>query len=259
MLLLGTSSARVGCGLPKADMLPLRRYEPLLRTLGATTAVGMLLGAVIGGLGGRLAMRALFLTTGASVRGVVSDDGFRIGEFSVATANLVFTSALFGIVGAVVYLGVRSFLIGPQWLRSLTCSLAAGAVIGSLLVHADGVDFTVLSPVWLAIALFVGIPALFGAVTPAATEWMLRPAGWARTARLRWVTAPLLVYLFPPLLVVVGVPVGGVLGARYLVSRSTALQDFVRRQSVMWTARMAWLSIALLGVAGLADDIDSLL
>ena len=46
------------------------RHEALLRTLGATTSVGLALGLVIGGIGSRLAMRALFLTTGPGVRGV---------------------------------------------------------------------------------------------------------------------------------------------------------------------------------------------
>lgn len=236
-----------------------RRHETLLRTLGAATAVGIVLGSVVGGIGSRLAMRALFLTSGPSVRGVVSDDGFRIGEFSAATANLILVGTLFGIVGAFVYLGVRPFLIGPRWLHSLTCSLAAGAVVGSLLVHPEGVDFTLLSPIWFAIALFVAIPALFGAVMPPAVEWVLRTDGWAQTVRLRWVVSPLLVFLFPPLLLVVGVPVAGVLGARYCLDRSPGVQRYALHRSVMWVARIAWLAVAVLGAVGLADDLVALL
>lgn len=237
-----------------------RRHESLLRTLGATTAIGMVLGLAIGGVGGRLAMRALFLTTGLGVRGVLSDDGFRIGEFSVAaTANLLVTGTLFGIVGAFVYLGVRPFLIGPRWLHSLTCGLAAGAVIGSLLVNPEGVDFTLLAPTWFAIALFVAIPAAFGAVTPLVMEWALRTDGWARTARLRWAVSPLLVFLFPPLLLLVGVPVAGVLIARYGLSRSPQLERVAQGQIAMWAMRGAWLVIAALGAVALGADVAALL
>jgi hypothetical protein len=237
----------------------LARHEPLLRTLGAATGVGMALGLIIGGVGGRLAMRALFLTTGPGVRGVISDDGFEIGRFSIDTINLLATGMLMGIFGAFTYLGVRPFLMGPMWLRSLGCALAAGAVVGTTLVNPEGVDFTALSPVWFAIALFVGIPAVFGAVAPATIEWILRPSGLARTAPLGWVLSPLLVFLFPPLLVLVGLPVALVLLARYALATSPRLQTYARHAAAMWAARAAWLGIALLGVAALREDLAALL
>ena len=31
-----------------------------------------------------------------------------------------------------------------------------------MLIHADGIDFRLLTPTWLAIGLFVALPALFG-------------------------------------------------------------------------------------------------
>ena len=37
------------------------------------------------GIGGRIAMRVVFLTSNERVRGVTSDDGFEIGTFSAAT------------------------------------------------------------------------------------------------------------------------------------------------------------------------------
>ena len=47
------------------------------------TAAGALAGAVVGGLGGRLVMLVLRLTSDPIVLGTTSDDGFEIGRFSV--------------------------------------------------------------------------------------------------------------------------------------------------------------------------------
>ena len=50
-----------------------RELEPHLRLLSATIIIGAVSGAVIGGLGGRLAMRILFLTSGDAVKGLTND------------------------------------------------------------------------------------------------------------------------------------------------------------------------------------------
>ena len=236
----------------------LDRHEPLARTLGATTAIGLILGALIGGVGGRIAMRVLFLTSDERVRGVISDDGFEIGQVTLATLNLVAAGAFFGLIGAYVYLAVRPFLLGGTALRTVTCAAAAGAVIGAMIVNPSGVDFTVLSPVALAVALFVLIPAAFAGALVPVVEHALRPGGWARTAPTRVVVAPLWVFLFPPVLVVVGVPMAAVLGARWYTQRSPRARDIARHPAAMWLARAAWASVALFGAALLAEQIAAL-
>ena len=37
-----------------------------------------------------------------------------------------------------------------------------GVVSAAFLVHRDGVDFTLLGPLWLTVGLFVALPALYG-------------------------------------------------------------------------------------------------
>lgn len=235
-------------------------YGQGLRTMAAATAVGLGLGLMVGGIGSRLAMRALFLTSDPSVRGIISDDGFAIGRFdAMATLNLLLVGTVVGIIGAFVYLAVRPFLIGPRWLRWTTCALAAGAVVGSLLVHVDGVDFTRLGPTWFAIALFVSLPALFGLLAPPAVEWAARPGGWFRSASPRVALLPLLALLFPPLLVLVGIPSAAVIGAHHLAHRSAARSRVLRHPVILWTVRAGWLGVALLGVVALARDTIALL
>jgi hypothetical protein len=237
----------------------LKRAEPLFRTLGAATAVGGVLGFLIGGVAARLAMRLLFLTSDPSVRGLVSDDGFVIGQVTNDTLNLLLSGTAFGVFGSFVYLAIRPFLLGPRWVRIATCALWPAAVMGSLIVGPDGVDFTVLSPVALAIVLFVAIPGLFGALCAPAIDWALRSGGWARNAPLRFVLAPLAVFLAPPLFLVVGLPTLGILGAGWALNRFARSRRLLGHPAALWFGRTAWTAVFAFGVLLLTEDLLALL
>lgn len=237
-----------------------RTWHRIARVLAATTAVGLGLGLVVGGIGGRLAMRALFLSSGSSVRGMISDDGFPMGRFDAgATLNLLVVGTVIGVIGAFVYLAVRPFLLGPAWLRRAGCALGAGAVIGSMLVHTDGRDFTLLGPRWFAIALFVTLPALFGLLAAVAVERAIRPEGWFATAPLRLALLPLAVLLFPPLLVVVGVPVLLVLAVGRAARVWPTLGRLAAAPATRRVATLAWAGVAVLGAWSLAGESVTLL
>jgi hypothetical protein len=147
-------------------------------TLGA--AAGGLGGAIAGGIGGRFAMFVLRLTSDGSVDGLISDDGFTIGRFDfLDTAGLVLvTTALGTIVGLLVVAG-RPFF--PARRMPFAWGLAGAAAGGALLVHQDGVDFTLLEPHWLAVALFVAVPGLGAGLIAWLTE--LYPRFWWRNWR----------------------------------------------------------------------------
>jgi hypothetical protein len=122
-------------------------------------------GIIVAGLGGRLVMFALRLTSRVEVRGVTIDNCFTIGLFTLACSyQLMLIGAAVGLIGAAGYCAVRPWLVGPWWLRRLMTGLVAAAVVGSMLVHADGVDFTVPQPTWFAVGSFVAFPAVFAVV-----------------------------------------------------------------------------------------------
>jgi hypothetical protein len=121
------------------------------------------------------------------------------------TYNLLLIGAAVGIIGAAVYQLVRPWLIGPHWFRRLTVGLASAVVVGSMLVHSDGIDFTVLQPTWLAVGLFVMLPACFGVVIGVAVDAVDRPDSWTRKGRRRWVLPLVLVTCFPQLVPIVAV------------------------------------------------------
>ena len=180
-----------------------RELAPVFRLVSATIVVGATCGAVIGGLGGRLAMRVVFLTSDDSVRGLTSDDGFEIGRFSLGdTLGLVVLTTVLGVIAALLYLVARPFL-APLG-RAVTPAMAVfyGVVGGELMVHTDGVDFTLLEPAALAIALFVGLCAGFGAVVARLVDAAAAPGSWSQTRSWRLLGPPLLTLVFPPFLVV---------------------------------------------------------
>ena len=64
----------------------------------------MAAGFLVGGVGGRLAMFILRLTSDDSVRGIESDDGFTIGQISAQSFFLIAATTLLGTLLAFGYL-----------------------------------------------------------------------------------------------------------------------------------------------------------
>ena len=174
----------------------------LARLFSSTVVIGAVTGAVLGGLGGRLAMRILFLTSGDKVKGIESDDGFTIGQFTLAdTIGLVILCTVLGVFAAMLFLLAQPFVERFGAFAVPAMALFYGVVAGAAIVNPDGVDFTVLEPVALAIVLFVAIFAGFGAIVSALVN---RAAARSADSNRPWwlVAPPLVVLLFPPLMIV---------------------------------------------------------
>ena len=218
---------------------------------------GIVVGVLVGGLASRLAMGLLRLTTGASVNGVTSDDGFIIGRVTLGgTYSLLMLGAAVGMIGAAAYRAVAPWLIGPIWFRRVTVAAASGAVVGSMLLHSDGIDFALLEPTWLAIGLFVGLPALFGAMIGPVVDRVASPGSWTASRPWVWVVPVGLVALFPATLMILAVAVPVV--AVWVPLRNLGLLDLERRLVVRQIVRIAWLAIAIAGLTALIDDIRAI-
>lgn len=147
--------------------------DAVLGSAGSGAMAGAIGGFLWGGIGGRVAMRLVFLTSDDRVRGLTSDDGFEIGRFSPDTIALVVFATILGTIAGVLYGLVRTQLRGPRWLLAIAVGTAVGLGGGGLLVHADGVDFRVLEPLWLTVGLFVAIPAVWGVTVVHLAERLL--------------------------------------------------------------------------------------
>ena len=145
-----------------------------VRYVVTALVVAVVTGVVcVGGLS-RLAM-ALLASRNPAAHGRLSDDGFEMGRFTASgSANLVVVGVMIGVIGWLTYLVVRPLLFGPTWFRWFSLSIPPAVVAASLVVHPDGIDFTVLHPVWLTVGLFVAVPAAYGPLMHAV---MLRVGG----------------------------------------------------------------------------------
>ena len=219
--------------------------------LGASA--GGIAGMLVGGIGGRLAMLLLRFTSPGSVRGTLTDDEFEIGVVTFDTLNLVATTwALGAIAGLFVALALR-FMPG-RW--AVWAWAAPGATLGGAgLIHGDGVDFTVLEPAWLAVLLFIVIPAA-GLVLTAALVRSWERWWWVnrrRTVLVVVAAAPVAV-LFPVGLAVIA------LGAAYaFVARNPLAEEFANSAPVR-RAAVAVFSLVTIGFAPvLAADMAAVL
>jgi hypothetical protein len=142
-----------------------------VRWLSAGALGGLIAGLVVGGVGGRLAMLVLRLTSDPALRGLETDDGFVIGQFSGDTLFLLIFTAFLGLLGGLFYLVVRSLV--PMRLRPGLTAIFGGIAGGAILINPGGIDFTRLEPLNLAIALFVALPALYGVAMSRLVERLL--------------------------------------------------------------------------------------
>ena len=133
-----------------------------LRTGAIGFGTGMLVGGVVGGLGGRIVMRILFLENRETIGGI-TENGNEIGVItSGGTASLILFAAFAGAVAGVMYVLVRRWLPGGSVARGLLFGAFLLVAFGGGSIDAENVDFRIFRPAGLAIALFGLLPFAFG-------------------------------------------------------------------------------------------------
>lgn len=227
--------------------------ELAARRLAVITATGALLGLLVGGVGGRLAM-LLLAELNPEASGVTSDDGFTIGQFTLASLNLLIVGTVLGVVGAGFYAILRGLRVGPRWFQVLSLAVGPAVVVGALIVHTDGVDFTRLEPTWLAIVLFVAIPGGYAALLTVLAERLLQQQRW--TTAPRWQVVAVLTLWLPvaPLLLLLTAGWAASEGVR----RTSAGAAALGHPGLRWGARLALAVVFAVSLLDLGQDAAAL-
>lgn len=230
----------------------------LIERMRVVIVAGIFTGVLVAGVVSRLAMFVLRLTSPDQVNGIESDDGFTIGEVTLAGSyNLALLGTAVGIIGVGVYRVVSPWLIGPSWFRRVSCAVGAGIVVGSMLVHTDGVDFTLLKPTWFAIALFILVPAIFGLMIGPVVDSVGSADSWTARGIWRWLLPVVSVAAFPFAIVFVAfalLPVGFM-----ALARETDFAAEIR--TIRWlpnVIRAGFTAIVVLGLVSLINDVIAL-
>ena len=230
--------------------------DELLETLRVVGVVGIGWGLVCLGLGGRLAMFLLRLTSPDYVRGVLSDDGFIIGRFTLSgTYNLAVLGAAFGVIGAAAYIAVAPWLIGPPGFRRFTVALTSAAIGGSGTIHYDGIDFHALKPQAFALALFIALPFLFGYGVALLVDKVAERGSWTRRGRTAWVLPLVLLVLIAANPLVAVVPTVAAIIAVLLVARRLFHRPIASSPVGTFAARTFYFAIAAYSFSQLGMDL----
>lgn len=203
---------------------PSARWRLAGRDVAVAGSVGILTGVVVGGVGSRLAMRAIAATSDPRLRGQLTSDLEPIGEISLGgTIGLVvFVGVLGGAALGAAYLALRSLLPGDLRWRAACAAALVWCVGAAVMFDAEDFDFRVLEPGWLSVLMFSAIFLVTGWVVAAGIEVALQT--WPAPAWSSWWRyAPLVLLL--PFLPFVGVLVvlGAVRSIRWTAPRALVL------------------------------------
>lgn len=204
-----------------------------------------------------MAMFVLRLTSDPSLLGLPTDDDFTIGVFSAATGFLVIFTAILGVLGGLFYLLIRAWF--PRRARAGVAGVLAGLVGGAIVIDPGGIDFTLLDPLPLAVAMFIVLPALYGLAVSGIVERWAQSDSFLNRSRL-WALGliPLLAFGGFGLRGLVLIPV--VLVAAWgLTHYRFDLAAIWRSRPVVWIGRAGLVIVAGLALAELSDDIRQIL
>jgi hypothetical protein len=225
------------------------------RFLSVGVGAGFLVGLLIGGVGGRLAMLVLRLTSDPALHGLQTDDGFTVGIISAQTIFLLGTTAFAGALGGVFYVAVRGWI--PKPARPWASAVFYGALGAAFAIRPDGVDFTLLSPIPLAIVMFIVLPAAYGV----ALSWAVERSLASSSAPNRGVVLAGLVPLLP-LALFGGIGVFIALGALALWAighTSPRIMAAWNSAPVVWLGRGVLVVVAVRALAEVVRDTAEIL
>lgn len=206
------------------------RLRIAARTVGAAMTAAIISGLFVLGLVGRLVMRFLAATS-SDAQGRLTEADEIVGEITLGgtIGFIVFIGLFGGLITGIAYLVIRAWL--PA--RAGIAGLVVGTIVTGTLGVADALspdnrDFTILTPLWLAIFLVIATGFLF-ATTFTALAARLDQFGQT-PGRARALLYPgLVMSLVPPLGVAT---VAHVLARTFFAPKLASLTHSVRTRKI---------------------------
>ena len=248
----------------------------LLRELGIAAVAGSIAGILVGGIGGRVAMRISGAMSDQALVGIArTDNGNVLGEitFGGTLALLIFVGFFAGVLGGIFYTAGRPWLRPLGRWAGLAFGLALLAAAGSLVLDPFNIDFRKFGVPVVNVALFAALFPLFGIAhmllaetverrMPRTLAWEIPAAGVAAlvVGLLAITTVGSLIegdgqdlgFLFPPVALAVLVSLRVVLGSGGLLTdaRSLRPRDLILSYGLLLAPVLAGLpaTIAAIGV-----------
>ncbi len=187
----------------RRSRLLLSQIAAVLRVVGVFVLAGMLSGAMVGGLGGRVVMRVsgyLYQREHPGVTIVTESSGEPVGQISLqGMIDLIVESAFSGAAIGLLLLLVAPWLPRSGWRRSGVFGLLLLAVVGAVVIDPGSRDLRIFGPALLNIAMFATLIVAAGMLTPTIFAWLDHSIG-ARGNGMKRIGAAVL----RPLAVVLG-------------------------------------------------------
>jgi hypothetical protein len=228
-----------------------------VRRLCIVEVSGIVSGLLVGGFGSRLMMRIMAATSAASAQGRVTEAEEIVGKVTAdgTIGLLLFVGVGFGLVGAFGYALLGRFLPRRAWASGLVFGLLVLGVFARRdPLDPSNSDFTILSPLPLAVAMIVALFLLYGMTLAALTARLERAyPPLEKKARSLVAYAPLLLLALPPLfLALAGAVVLGGLHDRHPDAEPAWRPDVVTKLGSAAVAVAVVLGNVWLGL-GIAD------
>lgn len=120
---------------------------------GAVVA-GAIAGVISAGVGSRVVMRIIALAD-PETDGAFTDAEATVGDITIdGTLGLLMLGTIAGVMGGLVYLGLRRWLPVPAPWKGLAYGIVTLLTVGQLLFDTHNADFQIFEPILLVIGLF---------------------------------------------------------------------------------------------------------
>jgi hypothetical protein len=146
---------------------PLLAIAAVLDAVGICVVAGIVAGALVGGIGGRAAMRVsgyMYEREHPGQVAITQSSGEPVGQISLAgTLQLVVETALFdGVAGGLVYLLIAPWLPRRLWLRGLLFAALLALAGGWIVIDSANEDFQRLGSPLVNVTMFTLLIGTYG-------------------------------------------------------------------------------------------------